>query len=92
MASDGETALEIYREKKEIDLVILDVIMPGMGGKKCLEELLKINPKTRIIIATGYSINGPAEEALKAGAKGFISKPYDMTAMLKTVRKILDED
>ena len=93
MASDGETALEIYREKKEeINLVILDIIMPGMGGRKCLEELLKLNPKSRIIIASGYSINGPAKEVLKAGAKGFISKPYDMRGMLQTVRKILDED
>ncbi len=86
MASDGETALEIYSEKKkEINLVILDIIMPGMGGRKCLEELLKINPELRIIIASGYSINGPAKEALKAGAKGFISKPYDMKGMLQTV-------
>ncbi|MBW2003390.1 MAG: PAS domain S-box protein [Deltaproteobacteria bacterium] len=93
MASDGESALEIYREKKEeINLVILDIIMPGMGGRKCLEELLKLNPKSRIIIASGYSINGPAKEVLKAGAKGFISKPYDMRGMLQTVRKILDED
>ena len=93
MASDGETALEIYREKKEeINLVILDIIMPGMGGRKCLEELLKMNPKSRIIIASGYFINGPAKEVLKAGAKGFISKPYDMRGMLQTVRKILDED
>jgi len=93
MASDGETALEIYREKKEeISLVILDIIMPGMGGRKCLEELLKMNPKSRIIIASGYSINGPAKEVLEAGAKGFISKPYDMKGMLQTVRKILDED
>jgi len=93
MASDGETALEIYREKKEeINLVILDIIMPGMGGRKCLEELLKMNPKSRIIIASGYSINGPAKEVLEAGAKGFISKPYDMRGMLQTVRKILDKD
>jgi len=93
MASDGETALEIYREKREeINLVILDIIMPGMGGRKCLEELLKMNPKSRIIIASGYSINGPAKEVLEAEAKGFISKPYDMRGMLQTVRKILDED
>jgi len=93
MASDGETALEIYREKKEeINLVILDIIMPGMGGRKCLEELLKMNPKSRIIIASGYSINGPAKKVLEAGAKGFISKPYDMRGMLQTVRKILDKD
>jgi len=91
MASDGETALEIYREnKKEISLVILDIIMPGMGGRKCLEELLKINPELRIIIASGYSMNGPSKEVLKAGAKGFISKPYNINQILKSVRETLD--
>lgn len=93
MASDGESALEIYHEKKEeIDLVILDIIMPGMGGRKCLEELLKMNPKSRIIIASCYSTNGPAKEVLEVGAKGFISKPYGIKQMLKVVREALDED
>ena len=93
MASDGESALEIYSEKKEeINLVILDIIMPGIGGRHCLEKLLKMNPRVKVIIASGYSINGPTKEVLEAGAKGFISKPYDMRGMLKTVRKILDED
>ena len=92
MASDGETALEIYREnKKEISLVILDIIMPGMGGRKCLEELLKINPELRIIIASGYSMNGPSKEILKAGAKGFIGKPYNINQILKGVRETLDK-
>jgi len=93
MASDGESALEIYSQKKEeINLVILDIIMPGIGGRRCLEKLLKMNPRVKVIIASGYSINGPTKEVLEAGAKGFISKPYDMRGMLKTVRKILDED
>jgi two-component system cell cycle sensor histidine kinase/response regulator CckA len=91
MASDGETALEIYREnKKEISLAILDIIMPGMGGRKCLEELLKINPELRIIIASGYSMNGPGKKVLKAGAKDFISKPYNINQILKAVRETLD--
>jgi PAS domain S-box-containing protein len=91
MASDGETALEIYREnKREISLVILDIIMPGMGGRICLEKLLKINPELRIIIASGYSTNGPTREVLKAGAKGFIGKPYNINQILKSVREALD--
>ena len=91
MASDGETALEIYREnKREISLVILDIIMPGMGGRICLEKLLKINPELRIIIESGYSTNGPSKEVLKAGAKGFIGKPYNINQILKSVREALD--
>ena len=93
IAPDGESALEIYSQnKEEINLIILDIIMPGMGGRHCLEKLLKMNPRLKVIIASGYSINGPTKEVIEAGAKGFISKPYDMRGMLKTVRKILDED
>ena len=92
-APDGESALEIYHEKKEkINLIILDLIMPGMGGRKCLEKLLKINLQAKVLIASGYSVNGPTRGALEAGAKGFISKPYDAKKMLKAVRKALEED
>ena len=92
-APDGESALELYREKKnKIDLIILDLIMPGMGGRKCLEKLLKINPQTRVLIASGYSVNGPTKGALEAGAKDFIRKPYDVNQMLKAIRETLDKD
>jgi len=87
IAPDGESALELYREKNKIDL-----IMPGMGGRKCLEKLLKINPRARVLIASGYSVDGPTKKALEAGAKGFISKPYDIKQMLKVVRETLDKD
>ena len=71
-------------------LIILDLIMPGMGGRRCLEELLKIDPQAKIVIASGYSVNGPTREALEAGARGFISKPYEVRKMLKVVREVLD--
>jgi DNA-binding NtrC family response regulator len=64
--------------------------MPGMGGKKCLEELLRMNPLVNVVIASGYSINEPMREALDEGAKGFIRKPYELRQMLKTVREVLD--
>ena len=90
-ASNGENALELYsQERTQIDLVILDLIMPGMGGSKCLEELLNIDPHARVLIASGYSPDGPTKGALDIGAKGFISKPYDTTQLLQLVRKILD--
>jgi signal transduction histidine kinase/ActR/RegA family two-component response regulator len=90
-ASNGENALELYRqERARIDLVILDLIMPGMGGSKCLEELLKIDPHTRVLIASGYSPDGPTKGALDIGAKGFVSKPYDTSQLLQLIREILD--
>ena len=92
-ASNGENALELYQqERARIDLVILDLIMPGMGGSKCLEELLKMDPETRVLIASGYSPDGPTKGALETGAKGFVSKPYDTSQLLKLVRKILDRN
>ena len=90
-ARDGEEALKQYREKRdEISLIILDLIMPGMGGKHCLEELLRMNPQIKVVIASGYSINVPTKEAIEVGAKGFIRKPYNIKQMLKVVREILD--
>jgi len=90
---DGESALEIYMKGwKDIALIILDLIMPGMGGMKCLEETLKINPQAKVIVASGYTVKGPAKEAIDSGAKGFISKPYDIKKMLSTVREVLDAD
>jgi len=91
IADRGESALEIYKKKRdEISLVILDIIMPGMGGKKCLEELLRMNPLVKVVFTSGYSINGPTREAPHAGAKGFINKPYELRQMLKVVREALD--
>ena len=92
-APDGEKALDIYREKKEgISLVILDLIMPGMGGKKCLEKILDINPAQSVIIASGYSVNGQTQEALNLGAKGYLKKPYELESMLALVREVLDKN
>jgi len=90
-AADGETAMEIYRRKRdEIDLIILDLIMPGMSGRKCFEEILKMNPEAKVLIASGYSPDESTHEILKAGAKGFLSKPYEMKEILKKVREVLD--
>ena len=91
-APDGETALKLYAERKqEISLVILDLMMPGMGGKQCLEQLLATAPDVKVVIASGYSVNGPAKATLKAGAKGFIKKPFELKQMLKVVREVLDQ-
>ncbi len=90
-AADGESALEIYlKNKDKISLVILDLIMPGMGGKKCLDEFLKKYPEIKVVIASGFSPDGDAKSAMGAGAKGFISKPYNIRNMLKEIREVLD--
>jgi PAS domain S-box-containing protein len=92
-AVDGESALELYRERQNgIDLVILDLIMPGMGGSKCLEELLKLDPQAQVLIASGYSPDGPTRRVLEAGAKGIIGKPYDSRQLLHLIREIFDKN
>jgi PAS domain S-box-containing protein len=91
-AINGREALEIYEEHgKEIDLVILDLIMPEMDGKHCLEELLKRNPDIKVVISSGYSSHGPVGEVMRLGARGFIQKPYMSKELLGTVRTVLDE-
>ena len=92
-AENGEMAIEIYKKEKDrINLVILDIGMPGMGGYKCLEQLFKIDPEIKVIIASGYASSSMVDETLEAGAADFISKPYRITDMLKRVRDVLDQE
>jgi CheY-like chemotaxis protein len=90
-AADGKTAVERYQgEPERIDLVILDLIMPGMSGKRCLEALISINPQAKVVIASGYSEIQHGMDTISAGAKGFIGKPYEVKKLLGTVRNVLD--
>ncbi|MFH0821931.1 MAG: response regulator, partial [Pseudomonadota bacterium] len=92
-ACNGKEALDLYRSNKaNISLVILDLVMPEMGGKQCLEELLKINPKARVLIASGFAADGQTKEAIETGARGFVGKPYNIKGMLQAVRQVLDAD
>jgi two-component system, cell cycle sensor histidine kinase and response regulator CckA len=91
-AANGKKALDLYkRERDKISLVILDLIMPEMGGKQCLEELLRIDPKARVLIASGFAADGQTRKAVEIGARGFVDKPYNMKGMLKAVREVLDQ-
>ena len=91
-AVNGEQALEIYKEKKDrIDLIILDLNMPGMGGHRCLQELIKMDPQVKVIIASGYSAQATAGDTIQAGAAGFIGKPYRFADLLNKAREVLDK-
>ena len=90
-AVDGESALALYREKKaHISLVILDLSMPGMGGERCLEELLRTDPGAKVIIASGYTAYEPKVKVMKTGACGFVGKPYKMKKLLEMIREVID--
>jgi two-component system cell cycle sensor histidine kinase/response regulator CckA len=92
-AAEGETALEIYAHYGDrIHLVILDLMMPGMGGTKCLDGLLSINAQARVLIASGHTPEGPTRSAFEGRVKGFIGKPYRVKELLKVIREVLDEN
>ena len=90
--ASGEEALEVIgRTEGKIELIILDLGMPGMGGHKCLQEIRKNDPSAKVLIASGYSMNGQVKKSLETGAAGYIGKPYQINKLLRKVREILDE-
>ena len=92
-AHKGEAAIALYEKKREeIDLVVLDMIMPGMGGGKVFDHLKEIDPDVRVLLSSGYSINGQAKEILDRGCRGFIQKPFSIEAFSLKVRKVLSGD
>lgn len=89
-AGSGLEALAIFREHfHEIDLVILDVAMPGMTGGETFDRLKEIDPQVRVLLSSGYSINGQAEDILQRGGIGFIPKPYTVQDISIKIRTAL---
>jgi nitrogen-specific signal transduction histidine kinase/CheY-like chemotaxis protein len=91
-ARGGSTGIDVYRENREnIDLVILDVIMPDLGGNETFEMLREIDQMVKVLLSSGYSLDGQAKEIMDKGCKGFIQKPFSMEDLSKRIRGILDE-
>jgi two-component system cell cycle sensor histidine kinase/response regulator CckA len=79
-------ALEFYRGRyAEIDLVILDMRMPEMEGRTVFHEMKKINPDARVLVSSGYSLDGEAEDMLREGAAGFVQKPFRIAQLIKMI-------
>lgn len=90
-AKDGLEAIDVFRQhSREIHLVLTDMDLPKMGGEELVKVLLEINPKLKIICASGYVEPETKAKVLKSGAKAFLAKPYDPAAMLAKVRETLD--
>ncbi|MDP8247806.1 MAG: PAS domain S-box protein [Candidatus Tritonobacter lacicola] len=90
-AANGEAALEVVREMgNEVDVVLLDMVMKGMGGAEVFKKMREVVPGLPVIICTGYSITGAARRTLEAGAADLIQKPFDMTELALKIRKVLD--
>lgn len=86
----GAAAVEALKSRTRIDLVILDLIMPGMDGSKTFDRIREIYPDMPVILASGYAINGQAGEIMRRGCNGFIQKPFNIHDISRKIRKVLD--
>ena len=90
IARGGNEAVDLYREHQaQIDLVILDIIMPDLSGGEVFDRLLDINPEVRVLLSSGYSIEDQAAEIMGRGCDGFIQKPFQMEHLHRNIREIM---
>jgi PAS domain S-box-containing protein len=91
-ARGGREALETYKKHQDtIALVILDIVMPSMKGGEVFDRLKEINPDVKVLLSTGYSIDGEATKILERGGKGFIQKPFDIKQLSQSIRAVLEK-
>jgi len=91
VAEDGEVALELFRQHPdEVDLVILDLIMPTMNGEATFEALLEIKSKVKVLVTSGYTDETRVAAMLARGARGFLPKPFDSSALLRAIQYALE--
>ncbi|HUU42110.1 MAG TPA: response regulator [Desulfatiglandales bacterium] len=90
-ARSGKEAIELYKKNPDnIHMVVMDMIMPAMGGGETCDRLKKINPNLKVLLSSGYSINGRAREILDRCCNGFIQKPFNIRELSQEIRRILD--
>jgi len=92
-ANSGDDAVEIVqRMGSAIDLVILDMVMPGMGGGEVFDRIHQICPQIRVILSSGYTLDGQAQLIMQRGCNGFIQKPFILPELSQKIRQLLDGD
>jgi two-component system cell cycle sensor histidine kinase/response regulator CckA len=90
-AGNGREAIAVYTEKRnDIDLVILDMIMPEISGEETFDRLREINPGIKVLLSSGYSVNGKAQKILDRGCKGFLQKPFRLELLSLKVREAIN--
>jgi CheY-like chemotaxis protein len=91
-ANNGMEALEIYEKNQDnIDVIVLDMVMPKMNGGDTFDRIKEINPAAKVLLSSGFSIDGQAAEILDRGCNGFIQKPFNMQILSQKVRMVLDK-
>ncbi|MCG6879410.1 MAG: PAS domain S-box protein [Deltaproteobacteria bacterium] len=92
LAKNGQEALELYRKNQhKIDMILLDLIMPVMSGGETFDRMKEMNPKIKVLLSSGYSIEGEGKEMLKRGCDAFIQKPFKIEQLSQKIREILDK-
>ena len=92
-AKDGKEAIKVYRKNRDnIDIVVLDMVMPNMGGGEAYDRMKEMNPNVKVLLSSGYSIDGEASEILERGCDGFIQKPFTMKQLSGKIGEILDKE
>ena len=93
LAKSGGEAIDLYTKNRDkVDMVILDMIMPEMGGGETYDRLKAINPTIKVLLSSGYSINEKADAILKQGCNGFIQKPFDLRKLSRKIRSVLNKN
>ncbi|MHC4457989.1 MAG: response regulator [Planctomycetota bacterium] len=93
LAKGGKEAIEVYQKNQNnIDLVILDMIMPGTGGGEVFDAIRENNPVEKVLLTSGYDVNGQAKTILERGCNGFIQKPFNLKELSMKMREILDKE
>jgi CheY-like chemotaxis protein len=92
VAKSGHEAVKVLKERaEEIDLVILDMIMPGMSGGETFDAIKSINSNIKVILSSGYSLNTRRNKMMDRGYDGFIQKPYDLNTLSQKVKNVMDK-
>jgi CheY-like chemotaxis protein len=90
VVGDGRAAVEYFeRNWQQVDLVLLDLIMPEMDGRECFARLRQIHPAVRVLICTGHGVDGTAQRLLDTGARGLLTKPYDLHQLAEAMAAAL---
>ena len=90
-AQSGSEAIQIYKSSPEkVHMVILDMILPEMSGGEIFDRLKALNPNVKVILYSGYGIDGNAQDIIDRGCNGFLQKPFKIEHLSQTLRQVLD--
>jgi two-component system, cell cycle sensor histidine kinase and response regulator CckA len=91
-AGSGREAIQLFRKQcDKIDMVILDMIMPDIGGGEVYDRIKEIDSQVKVLLSSGYSIGGQATDILQRGCNSFIQKPFNMKVLSKKIREVLNK-